>query len=133
MKASNLLYYKNWVVVGNVSTEGKYAFKIVNALKSAGFNVIGINPKEVLGKGVDESLKKALTQVHVLDLCTNPALGTEMVKIAHEFHIDKVLIQPGAESQEILDFCNNNGIDAVCGCALVELSKRNQKDDKLNN
>ncbi|MEY8000769.1 CoA-binding protein [Clostridium sp. Mt-5] len=126
MKASNLLYYKNWAVIGNVSKEGKYAFKILNSLKAAGFNVVGVNPRDIAGS-IYDSLEKVLPKVHVLDLCINPAVGIDIVKAANKLGIDKILIQPGAESQEILDFCNNNGIDAVEGCALVELSKRHQK------
>jgi len=45
------------------------------------------------------------------------------VKQAKELGIDKVLIQPGAETIEILDYCRENGITAIEGCALVELSK----------
>ncbi|CAB1255159.1 CoA-binding protein [Clostridium sp. MT-14] len=126
MKASNFLYYKNWAVIGNVSTEGKYAFKIVNSLKNSGYDVIGINPRNIAGD-THEYIKKAFSKIHVLDLCINPSKGIDIVKIANEAGVDKILVQPGAESQEILDFCNNNGIDAVCGCALAELSKRHQR------
>ncbi|MGL5616231.1 MAG: CoA-binding protein [Sarcina sp.] len=34
-----------------------------------------------------------------------------------------VLVQPGAESKEIMDFCDKNGITIIQGCALVELRK----------
>ncbi|MEY8763246.1 MULTISPECIES: CoA-binding protein [Clostridium] len=123
MKASNFLYYKNWAVAGNVSTEGKYAFKILNSLKNSGFNVVGINPKNITESDF-EYMKKTLSNVHVLDLCINPGRGIDIVKAARVAGVDKVLVQPGAESREILDFCNDNGMDVICGCALVELSKR---------
>ena len=45
MKAGELLNFKNWVVVGDVLNSNKYAFKILNSLKGAGFNVVGVNPK----------------------------------------------------------------------------------------
>jgi predicted CoA-binding protein len=40
-----------------------------------------------------------------------------------KLNIDKILIQPGAESNEILSLCKDKGIIAIEGCALVELSK----------
>ena len=62
-------------------------------------------------------------KVEVLDLCINPYKGIKIIKEAHGLKIDKILIQPGAESPEILDFCKVNGMQAIEGCALVELSK----------
>lgn len=123
METANFLYYKNWVVVGDVSNEGKYAFKILSSLKGAMYNAEGVNPRDASGK-VYKSLSEIPFKVDVLDLCINPKIGIDIVKKAFEIGIDKILIQPGAESDEILNFCSNNAIDAVKGCALVELTKK---------
>jgi predicted CoA-binding protein len=45
LKANEFLNYKNWIVVGDVLNPLKYAYKILNSLKSDGFNVVGVNPK----------------------------------------------------------------------------------------
>jgi predicted CoA-binding protein len=121
--ASEFLEYKNWVVVGDVLNRLKYAHKILNSLKENGFNVVGLKPS-VDSDEVYNSLKDIPYKIEVLDLCINPIKGIEIVKEAHELKIDKVLIQPGAESDEILNFCMDNGIEAIEGCALVELRKR---------
>ncbi|HHY46003.1 MAG TPA: CoA-binding protein, partial [Firmicutes bacterium] len=63
----------------------------------------------------------------VLDLVVNPAIGLKVLMEAHEQGIDKVLIQPGASSPEILEYCSANGIHAVQSCALVELEKRSRR------
>lgn len=123
MVASEFLNYKNWVVVGSVANNQKYAFRILNCLKDDGFNVAGVNPKSTEG-GSYKSLVEVPFSIDVLDLCINPALGINIVKEANKLGIDKILIQPGAESDEIFNFCNNNGINFVEGCALVELSRR---------
>ncbi len=123
MVASEFLNYKNWVVAGNVANNKKYAFKILNSLKDNEFNVAGVNPKSFEG-GAYKSLAEVPFSINVLDLCINPAIGIHVVKEASKLGIDKILIQPGAESDEILSFCNNNRINFVEGCALVELSRR---------
>ena len=124
MKANELLNYKNWIVVGDVLNHLKYAYKILNSLKSDGFNVVGINPNfNDSDEGVYSSISDIPYKADVLDLCINPYKGIKIIKEAHDLKIDKVLIQPGAESQEILEFCKANGIIAIEGCALVELSK----------
>ena len=122
MNASEFLDYKNWVVAGDVLTSSKYAYKILNALKRDGFNVVGVNPS-VTNVDVYKSLHDVLYKIEILDLCINPYKGIKIVKEAHELKIDKILIQPGAESYDLLNFCKANGIEAIEGCALVELSK----------
>ncbi|MGH4125077.1 MAG: CoA-binding protein [Clostridium sp.] len=122
MKASEFLNYKNWIVVGDVLNPLKYACKILDSLKKDGFNVVGVNPSAD-DKEVYSSLRDIPYKVEVLDLCINPYKGIEILKEAHVLKIDKVLIQPGAGSPEIIEFCKINGILAIEGCALVELSK----------
>jgi len=123
LKASEFLNYRNWVVVGDVLNSTKYAYKILKSLKTEGFNVVGVNPS-VGNKGAYSSLTDVSYKIEVLDLCINPFKGIEILQEAFELKIDKVLIQPGAGSPEILEFCKVNRILAVEGCALVELSNR---------
>lgn len=121
MQAQELLNYENWVVVGDVANSSKYAHRILNSLKGAGFNVEGVNPRDTSGS-IHKNLKDAGYRIDVVDLCINPITGLNIMKEAKELGIDKVLIQPGAESEDILDYCRDNGITAIEGCALVELS-----------
>ena len=123
MEASEFLEYKNWVVVGDVSNSSKFAYKILNSLKNEGFNVVGVNSSD-LNVGVYKSLKEVPYRIEVLDLCINPYKGIKILQEASSLKIDKILIQPGAQSSEIFDFCEVNGIQPIEGCALVELSKR---------
>ncbi|MCB2307457.1 CoA-binding protein [Clostridium estertheticum] len=123
MKANELLNYKNWVVVGDVLNPSKYAYKILLSLKTDGFNVVGVNPS-IENKSVYNNLSDIPYNVEVLDLCINPYKGIKILNEAHTLKINKVLIQPGAGSPEILQFCKTNGIQAIEGCALVELSKK---------
>lgn len=126
MQAQELLNYKNWVVIGDVLNISKYASRIFNSLKKEGFNVEGVNPRDTTG-GVCQSLKDVSYKIDVVDLCINPILGIKIIKEAKDLGIDKVLIQPGAESEAILEYCTNNGIIAIEGCALVELSTYRRK------
>ena len=123
LKASEFLEYKNWVVVGDVLNRLKYAYKILSSLKESDFNVVGLNPS-VKTEDAYKSLGDIPYKIDILNLCINPIKGIKILQEAHELKIDKVLIQPGAESPEILKFCRENGIQAVEGCTLVELRKR---------
>lgn len=120
MKASEFMGFKNWAVAGDVLNKEKYASKIMTALKDNGYKVNGINPKEESPE-VSNNIKDLDEKIEVLDLCINPRRGLEIVKDAADLGIKNVLIQPGAESEEIIEFCKDAGINAVQGCALVEL------------
>lgn len=120
--ASDLMKLKNWVVVGDILNSSKYAFKILNALKQHSYNAQGVNPR-AKDESVYKDLKAVPYKIDVIDLCINPVEGIKVIKEAKEIGISKVLIQPGAGSQEILKFCKENGIIAIEGCALIELSR----------
>ncbi len=122
MKANEFLNYKNWIVAGDVLVHSKYAYKILDSLKKHGFNVVGVNPSDD-DKEVYNNLRDIPYKVEVLDLCINPYKGIKILQEANVLKIDKVLIQPGAGNPEIIEFCKVNGILAIEGCALVELSK----------
>jgi predicted CoA-binding protein len=122
LKANEFLQYKNWVVVGDVLNRFKYAYKILSSLKEGGFNVVGLNPS-VKNDEAYKCLSDIPYKIEVLNLCINPEKGIKILQEAHQLKINKILIQPGAESAEILDFCKVNGIQAVEGCTLVELRK----------
>lgn len=123
MKAEELMNYKNWVVVGDVSNSSKYAYKILQQLKQKGYNASGVNPREK-SEDIYRNLKDVNYRIDVVDLCINPVMGIGILKEVRDLNIDKVLIQPGAGSNEILDYCRKNSITAVEGCALVELSHK---------
>lgn len=123
MTGQELIAYKNWAVVGDVLNPYKFAHKIKNRLKEAGHNVFLINPRDESGE-VFTSLQDIHEKVDVIDLCINPKLGIKIIKEADILGMDKVLIQPGAASEEILSFCKEKNIIYVEGCALVELSKK---------
>lgn len=126
MDGQKLLEYKNWVVIGDVLNSEKYAHRILNSLKEHDFNAAGVHPNSN-DESVYRSLKNVPYGIDVIDLCINPIQGEKVLIEAKELGIDKVLIQPGAQSEEILSFCKENGIIAIEGCALVELSYYNRK------
>jgi len=123
LKSSEFLDYKNWVVVGDILNHLKYAYKILNSLKESGYNAVGLNPS-IKNEEVYSNLSDIPYKIEILNLCINPNKGIKIIQEAHELKIDKILIQPGAESPEILNFCRENGIQAIEGCTLVELRKR---------
>lgn len=123
MDVKEMMKFKNWVVVGDVLTEGKYANKILNRFKEKGYMVSGVSHKT--GENVYNSIGEVPFKIEAIDLCVNPKHGINYLKEAKNLGIKYVLIQPGAESEEILSYCKEKNILAVENCALVQLSNVN--------
>lgn len=108
---------KNWVVIGDVDNPLKYANQIRNELKEKGYKVYSVHPQ---GTGFTyKSLKDIKGEIDVVDLCINPVDGLDYIKEIIEMGIKYVLIQPGAGSEKIIAFLNQNQVVVLEGCALV--------------
>ena len=119
MESKNIIDFKNWVVIGDVTNPLKYANKILNKFKSKNYNVCGVHPTG--GDNVYKTLNEVPYKIDAIDLCINPKVGLEFIKEANALGIKNILIQPGAESSDILNYCKENNINAIEGCALVKL------------
>ena len=119
MRTEDLLNLSNWVVVGDVENQSKFAYRILKKLESRNFNVKGVNPKG--GESVYTSLKDVPYKIDVIDLCINPLKGIKIIQEAKTLGIQYILIQPGAESIEILNYCKENNLTAIEGCVLIAL------------
>lgn len=114
MELKDLMQKNNFVVLGNTIDLEKYAAKIKNRLLESGYNAVGVS-KEL------QSINDTPYDIDVLVLCIHPSktMGylTECKK-----NIPAVVIQPGAESEEIYNYLNNHNIPFINGCVLVGLS-----------
>jgi predicted CoA-binding protein len=113
MELKEIMSYKNFVVVGNTLDHSKYAYIIKNNLELNGYNV------QAVGKEL-QSINDVEGDIDILDLCIHPVKGIALLK-ENKKKIKCVLIQPGAESDEIVNFLKENHIDYLEGCALVGL------------
>ena len=119
MDIKELIKEKNWIVIGDVTNSSKYAYRILNKFKDKGYTVSGVLPTG--GEGVYKTIKEVPYKIDAIDLCINSKLGIEYIKEANSLGIKNVLVQPGAESEEILTYCKENGINVIENCALVQL------------
>ena len=136
-----MLDAKTWLVVGDVLNPTKPAHTIVTHLSQRHRTVYPVNPriadadllsqrdKRRVAEGRGESEQDVQNSVkavegrgvEVLDLCIAPAVGLGIVREANELGIRNVFIQPGASSDEIVEYCKANGMAVHQGCVLREM------------
>ena len=115
MDLETIMNYKNFAVVGNTLDSEKYAYKIKENLKFYGYNVYGVHKEYSTIDSIEE-------EVEVIDLCINPILGLKYLKETNK-NYKAVLIQPGAESEEIKEYLKSINKPFLEGCALIGLRR----------
>lgn len=114
---------RRFAVFGVSRDPGKYGYRVYFDLKRKGFEVYAVNPNIdcVDGDRVYSSVFDLPVMVDVAVLVVPPVVGLRVVEDCVRAGVRRVWLQPGAESEEILEFCRRNNIDVVWGvCVMVE-------------
>jgi predicted CoA-binding protein len=119
MDIKEVMQQNVFVVVGDTLNESKYAYKIKNDLIEHGYTAYGVG-KELA------SINDVEDEIDILDLCINPVKGLQLMKECNK-KFKFIVIQPGAESQELFDYLNENNLPYMEGCLLVGLSLYSKK------
>jgi predicted CoA-binding protein len=119
---SDFVNRRVWAVVGASQDRSKFGNRIFRSLREAGYTVYPVNPKggTLEGAQVYCTLADLPEGVEVLDFVVPPAITEEVVKEAHHLGLNRIWLQPGAESKEAIAYCQANGLQVVYdACAMV--------------
>ena len=111
MDLKEIMQQNVFAVVGNTINEEKYACKIKNELIANGYTAYGVG-KEL------SSLNDVPEEIDIIDLCINPVRGLQYMKECRK-PFKAVIIQPGAESGELIGYLKEKQIPYLEGCLLV--------------
>lgn len=118
------LTQKSFAVIGSFKNESKYAYKILKDLTQKGYKVYPVNPnlKEVEGLKCYPTILDIPLAVDVVDIVTPPQVTEQIVKQCFQKGISRIWMQPGAESEEAIKFCQENNMKVIHN-ACVMLAK----------
>ena len=112
-----------WAVVGFSENPLKYGNIIFLDLQRAGYQVYPVNKRGgiVGGEKVYRSLHDIPDLIDVVDVVVPPHQACQIVLECVEIGIERVWLQPGAESLQAIELCEDNGIQVIHNaCAMVE-------------
>lgn len=126
MKRHEWLELKNWAVLGASTKEESYGRRITEKLAGEGYTVIPVSPKypSVAGVTCVKSLTDYEGPVDVVDFVVNPTIGIELLDDVIAKGVKKILLQPGSESDALIEKAKAAGIEVLESCVLVLLSWR---------
>jgi predicted CoA-binding protein len=117
-----------FAIVGASREPQKYGYQVYEDLKNGGYRVYPVNPNadKILGDKCYPSLESIPITPDVVDVVVPPKVTEQIVKTCKKLGVTRVWMQPGSESEKAIRFCNENGIEVVCGvCVMIERARQN--------
>lgn len=111
-----------WAVVGASQDRSKFGNRIYRSLRDAGYTVYPVNPRggDLDGAKVYSSLADLPQPPEVIDLVVPPSVTEKVVEEAHKLGLARIWMQPGAESETAIQYCQEHAMDVIYeACAMV--------------
>jgi predicted CoA-binding protein len=112
-----------WAIVGASENTQKFGNRIYRNLKQAGYDVYGVNPNAETTDGdpVYPTLADLPVKPDVVDVVVPSWVGRRIAEDAAREGIKLFWLQPGAESDELIEYARSLGLDVIHdACAMVE-------------
>ncbi len=108
-------------IIGASNRRHKYGNMAVRAYKERGDTVYPINPHEVQIEGLPayKSVLDIPDDVDVASFYISPNVGLNVIEEVAQKGIKKVLLNPGAQSDELMRRCEELGIEATVACSII--------------
>ncbi|WP_295586715.1 CoA-binding protein [uncultured Oscillibacter sp.] len=111
MELQEIMRQKTFAVVGNTQNPEKYAAKIKEGLLGQGYTVYAVGEEL-------PSLNDIPGEIDIVDLCIRPDRGLALLK-ENRKPFRCIVLQPGADSPELLAWLDEQHLPYIHGCLLV--------------
>lgn len=110
-------------VLGASNKPDRYSNRAILMLKDYGYSVIPIHPRlvEIEGFKVVSKLSDIIRPVHTLTLYVGPSRMEAMIESVVELKPDRVILNPGTESEGLMTRLEQENIPYLKACTLVML------------
>ena len=111
MDLREIMCHQTFAVVGNTLNQEKYAAKIKEGLLSQGYTVYAVGAEL-------PSLNDIPEDIDIIDLCIRPDRGLALLQ-ENRKPFRCIVLQPGADSPELLRWLEEQHLPYIHGCLLV--------------
>jgi predicted CoA-binding protein len=112
-------------IIGASSDRRKFGNKAVRAYAAAGWRVYPIHPKEAVVEGIPTfaSIEAAPDPIELVSVYVPPSVGITLLPAIAARHPRQLLVNPGAESPELLLEAERLGLPVVAACSIIAVGK----------
>jgi predicted CoA-binding protein len=116
---------KTVAIIGASADRSKFGNKSVRAHVKQGWEVYPVNPKggEVEGLKVYTSVRDIPVKLDRVSLYLPPAAALKLLPEIAAVQPGEFFVNPGAESEELIDQARNLGLDPILACSIVDLGE----------
>ena len=111
MDLREIMCQQTFAVVGNTLNQEKYAAKMKEGLLSQGYTVYAVGAEL-------PSLNDIPEDIDIIDLCIRPDRGLALLR-ENRKPFRCIVLQPGADSPELLRWLEEQHLPYIHGCLLV--------------
>jgi predicted CoA-binding protein len=110
-------------VIGASQDRRKYGNKAVRAYRDGGYVVFPVNPNEALIEGLTAypNLDAITEPIDFVSLYVPPAVGIRLLPAIAERQPKEVWLNPGSESDELIEAAADLHLRAIVACSIVAL------------
>ncbi|MFC1958045.1 CoA-binding protein [Chloroflexota bacterium] len=106
---------KKFAVIGATNNTEKYGNQVFKNLKARGYEVYAVNPNltELEGTKCYPTLADIPVKVDVVDFVVPPKVTEVTLQECKRLGLDRIWLQPGAESEAAIAYCHENNLKVV--------------------
>ncbi|MFH1681327.1 MAG: CoA-binding protein [Candidatus Eisenbacteria bacterium] len=114
---------KTIAIIGASANREKYGNKAVRAYVKQGYRVYPVTPNapEVEGIPAFKSVRDIPGEVEIASLYVPPQVGVRLLEEIAKKKVREVYVNPGAESDELLERANELGLRAIVACSILAI------------
>jgi predicted CoA-binding protein len=114
---------KSIAIIGASPKQGKFSNKAVRAYAKRGYRVFPVTPAaaEVEGLPAYRSIRDIAEAVDIASLYVPPQVGIRVLDEIAEKKVREVYVNPGAESDELLERARALGLHAIVACSILAI------------
>lgn len=115
------------VILGLSDDADRYSHMAMKLLQQYGYhNIIGVNPSltDVEGVKVVPKVEDVPTRPHTLTVYVNPRRLEPMIPGILKLNPQRIILNPGTESKQLMQAAQEKGIEVEEACTLVMLRSR---------
>lgn len=115
-----------YAIVGVSQDGSKYGYKVYKDLLEAGYEVYPVNPKggKLFGNTVYKNLRDIFEKIDIVITVVPPVITEKIVVEMSELGVKKLWMQPGSESERVIELCNKLNIECQSqACIMVKRKK----------
>ena len=116
---------KTVAVVGASNDRRKFGNKALRAFKAEGHTVLPINPHETQVEGI-RAFASVLDVPGTIDMATvyvQPDVAMRLLPEFEEKQIGEIWINPGAESDELMEEASRRKLNAIFACSIIGVGR----------